>query len=213
MLDIFETLYACGFILLFTFLMGFLLFMIGYLTPTDIIRDAIESSHYDMIFFPIISKATRIIGALLAFIGFFVAIFDSVLLNNGNMRGYSFISFGLMYLSFSFTMVQTYENGKFIQNIQKIVGLNANKPKTIENYKKIEKWLLTSRSILMVGCWVCIICVIQISYNLSDISKTLNFLEIIGIGFAIMMFAGVFELATIDYISHNQILKTMDPKH
>jgi len=198
-----------------------LMIIIGWLSPSDIISNTIASISRDRELISLFINPLRILGVCFCLLGSVFAALDLVLLNDENFRGFSLIGFGLIFLSFSYTMLQIYNNEKFLDTVREITKSKGKKYTTIINIAKMEKILFLARFIFIVGCLVVLYSVhllieSKINYpltNLPNIQIALSIffgsVDIFGIGIVFLITAGTFEIDAINIITKNQILSKL----
>lgn len=177
----------------------FLMIIIGWATPADIVKITIETPKPTIEVYRAAVVLDIIFGIVLCLAGIPLAIADTVIANNGNYRGFSLLSFGLMLFSYAFVMIQAWRNGKFIENLRKFFNLNLKISNSIQNYDQSEKLLYFSRILLIIGCEICVIgCAILFLDNYPVNIGQIRSIAMISIGFAVMVFAGSFERYAIN---------------
>jgi hypothetical protein len=206
-MEIFESLWYLGFLPLTILLM----IIIGWTIPADIVKNTIDSPKPTKNIYRVAVVLDIIFGILLCIAGVPLAIADTVIQNNGNFRGFSLMSFGLMLFSYAFVMIQSWRNGKFIENLSKTLNLILVISKSIKNYDWFEKTLYYSRILLIIGCEICVIgCILLFLDNYPVNVGQIRSIVMISIGFAIMVFAGSFEKYAINEMVQSVICKKIN---
>jgi hypothetical protein len=197
-----ELLYAFGSIVVLSLSLSFCMYTVGYLTPMEIIRNTLDRIKDEEKYYPYISYGLRLIAGPIALIGLIIAIFDP--------RGFYFISYALMSFGFAFTLIQVYENSTFIRAVQKRIGISNDGPIIIKDRISIEKTLLIARIIFIISCCV-VFCGFGIFImNFSNSAEVFRAFDLLGIAISMLLFAGIVELASIDFVDHEAILKRLD---
>ena len=197
-----------------------LMIVIGWLTPSDIIENTIASLKDDGEIYSLLITPLSCLGICFILIGSIFALIDLVILNDDEFRGFALIGFGLIFLSFSYTMTQIYINEKFLETLQEVIKIPVKKYNKIKNRAAIERKLFLSRGIFIVGCSIVIYAIYiliksrtiplnSLSNILLAISIFFGSVDIIGIGFVFLIFAGTFEIDAINNIIQNQILNKL----
>ena len=185
--------------------------IIGWTIPADIVKNTIDSPKPTKNIYRVAVVLDIIFGILLCIAGVPLAIADTVIQNNGNFRGFSLMSFGLMLFSYAFVMIQSWRNGKFIENLSKTLNLILVISKSIKNYDWFEKTLYYSRILLIIGCEICVIgCILLFLDNYPVNVGQIRSIVMISIGFAIMVFAGSFEKYAINEMVQSVICKKIN---
>jgi hypothetical protein len=190
--------YIVGFLPLTIFLM----LLIGWTTPFDIITDTFESKLSKM-YYPELTLFSIVGASIICILGVILALIDLDILQNGNIQGYTVLSFGLMILSFCFLSLQGTHNNKFLTSILERIKLKINIYGHIEEKETIEKWLYFSRILLLIGVMIVIFGGIFIYVN----NFKLTYLGLVGLGFSFMVFGGGLERFAFNKIYQAQILK------
>lgn len=189
------------------------MWFIGVAMPSDIIINTVEFSKKYEHLFPLLYFVNLLIGIGLCILGFIFAIFYLIILNNGNVGGYSLISFGIMIFAFLFTSQQVQENKTFIENVKGRINLEIDFTNFIENREKIENELFLSRIFLYLGIGVCIIGLILFTMDvLNSTIYTFQFryLVLISIGYAFMNYGWGKERMAMNSIIQSKILSKLD---
>jgi hypothetical protein len=207
MMELLESLWYLGFIPLTVVLMV----IIGWVTPEDIVKNTIESPKPTKNVYRGAVILDVFFGILLCLAGVPLALVDTVILNNGNYRGFSLLSFGLMLFSYAFVLIQSWRNGIFVEKLLKYLKLKLVISKFSENYHWNEKILYYSRILLIIGCEICVIgCVILFLDNYPVNVGQIRAIVMVSIGFAIMVFAGSFERYAITEMVQSKIFEKLN---
>jgi hypothetical protein len=207
MVEIIKSLYIIGIVPL----MFFLMYIIALATPTDIIRNTLEFSKLEKKYYSHGYQLNLSLSIILCGFGFLFAIFDTVIQNTENLRGFTLISFAIMVFTFLFTSRQAREYENFIENVQKKIELKKCFFNTIKNREGIEKQLYYSRIFLFLGGGLGVIGLIFLyKDNFPENLGQFRYFVLIAIGYAFMNFGWGIERMAMSSIIQSQILKKLN---
>ena len=170
---------------------------IGWLTSTDILENTVENLKKSWIYFPGLATGLCILG-----IAFFIL--GSILVFLGSSHGYAVIAFGLLYLTFTYTLIQNSRNNKFVKQIKLAIKLKI-KPEYFSNFHDLDKRLRLTRYLFVLGCGVIVVGIILFTTT-PTIDEFFISLDIFSIGMTFLIVAGSFEIDVINEITNNKIL-------
>lgn len=195
-------------------------FFLNWFLPSRFLANPPEFQAYTKMF-KIISPILFYMGIFFLIFGAFVIFWDNIF-NGGEARGWTFLSFGLVYITFSLSMNQIYDNQEFFDWLKEKIKMKNNGCRC-NSYRHLKRKLFFSRGIFFIGVLIFIYGIYPIfslilSLNLNnlpnltmtDLSNFFESVEIVGVGFVILILGSGLEVEVIDSINKDQIKKKMN---